>query len=111
VLKCFCLCQSDTFFARADVGPSCAKLRVAVTWAWSVEMWARRLECEWAMGMGAVTWAQRPECDGLHYGSGGRGVGLTWMCNREWWGWNENGNDRTRNGKGRTGNDMLPLQP
>jgi hypothetical protein len=71
-------------------------------------VWARHLECEWAMGMGgyhmgpvgnavmgmgavtwalrqkcAVTWAPRPECDGLRYGNGGRGVGLTRVCTKE----------------------------
>jgi hypothetical protein len=61
-------------------------------------VWARRLECEWemgmggchmgsmgnaVMGMGAVTWAPRPECDGLRYGNGGRDAGLTRVCTKE----------------------------
>jgi hypothetical protein len=62
VVKCFCQCQIEaTFFARADVGPVCAKLRVAVTWAPESAMWAQRPECAMActigMGMGDfVTW-------------------------------------------------------
>jgi hypothetical protein len=37
-----------------------------------------------ATRMGAVTWAPRPECDGLNDGNGGRGAGLTRVCNKEW---------------------------
>jgi hypothetical protein len=33
-----------------------------------------------ATGMGAVTWAPCPKCDGLRDGNGGRGAGLTRLC-------------------------------
>jgi hypothetical protein len=74
------------------MGPTCAKLRVAVTWARSAEcgpdVWSVNGQWEWGavtwawwtMGMGAVTWARhpecavtwapRPECDGLRNENG-----------------------------------------